>query len=391
MSPHPLQKAWESLAPDQMVEIALIQVRLSCERQTPANSSRDLGPVWDAFRDSLHAIAELHGGKLLSWHEQDGSFMLPIENDESLDNCCIAAIQMLEMLPSIVQDLRQSNHVDFPIAACFLCDTGNVSYHPEPNRTAGNFVDRCQEHCRSARADNALIVTERVYCQLSRPLMSRFATTEYSPELNIDLHSTLPLSRRTTSPLSASTAGPLSANGTLPESPTNAPSIPIDVVSEPAVVGKNAPPGATRKLRAKIASAGRFVQRLPTSVKPWQKVAIGLVAAAVLHIALDRFVPTPTQATTSPNNGVLSARVHKIFAKKPVTEASLIETSAMCQWASCKPRPRRFTGIKRLPARLRRSPASKKFCKIGSGSTISFLERGRPRPRTQPTTRGLGP
>jgi hypothetical protein len=320
----PSQKHWQAIIPDQMIEIALVQVKLSYQPRTTGDGSRDLRSVWDGFRNSFHAIAELHGGKLLSWHGQDGSFMFLIENDASFDNCCVAAIQMFDMVPSINEDIRVSTDVEFPIEACILCDTGKVAYNPEPMQTAGDFLDQCHKYCHNVRTDSALIVTGRVHCQLSPSNTSRFVTAEFSPELDTDLHSTIALSRSSTLPSSASR--------TLPPSTSTAPSNPVNPLSQPALVEKSAAPQiAAAEVAGKLASVTRFVKRLPTSVKPWQKIAIGLVAASILRFTLDRFLP-PIQTTTRINPALSSPEclawqkhARKVLAKKPVTDASLIE------------------------------------------------------------------
>src|ERR1700693_4756256 len=91
-------KHWQAIVPGQRIEIGLVQVGTAYHgRLFSECSDQDMKCVKDLVRNSFHAIAELRGGKLFSWDGSSGTFMFLIEGNDSFDNCCLAATQMLEM------------------------------------------------------------------------------------------------------------------------------------------------------------------------------------------------------------------------------------------------------------------------------------------------------
>src|SRR5438128_2715525 len=91
-------KHWQSTVPSQRVEIGLVQVDIAYHGKLySAYSDQEMECVKELVRNSFHAIAELRGGRLFCWGPDGGAFLFPIEDDDSFNNCCLSAIQMLEM------------------------------------------------------------------------------------------------------------------------------------------------------------------------------------------------------------------------------------------------------------------------------------------------------
>jgi hypothetical protein len=143
--------------------------------------------------DAFHTIGEARRGLLHSWDEHGGIFLFLAEGSDSFDDCCLTAVQMLEMMPSINEDVRLSADIARPVEVCILCDTGLVAYATNPSEVTGKFVDKLIEHRRWLGAKNSVTITERVYRQLSRPSKSQFTAMTFSRELDLDLHSTAPV------------------------------------------------------------------------------------------------------------------------------------------------------------------------------------------------------
>src|SRR5262245_32903893 len=136
-------KRWQAIVPNQRLEIGLVQVDIAYHSTLYSGySDRDMPSVQSCVRDALHAFAELRGGKLYSWDKDGGAFMFLIEGDDSFDNLCFAAIEMLEMMPSINEDVRVSADITSPIEVRITCDAGLVAYDPESSHTAGDFIDK---------------------------------------------------------------------------------------------------------------------------------------------------------------------------------------------------------------------------------------------------------
>ena len=190
-STKPPAKEWEAMVPGQRLQVCLIQIEVSYHRELRSGySAQDMESVRTVVANALLAIAELRGGRLHTWDDEGGVFLFLADRYDGFDNCCLTAIQMLEMMPSINEDVRLSTDIAQPVEVCITCDTGLVAHAPDPAAVAGGFVDALIEHRRRLGAKNCVTITERVYRQLSRPFKSRFTTLKYSKELEVDLHRT---------------------------------------------------------------------------------------------------------------------------------------------------------------------------------------------------------
>src|SRR5262249_17818678 len=140
--------------------------------------------------DTLLKIAELHGGKLAAWEGDSGTFLFLIEGPEGCNNCCLAAMQMLDQLPFVKQEVQLSDDLGRLIMIRVGCDTCAIIHDPERHNLPQEFVDTFKEHGPSASAGNKVILTERVFRQLNRPLKSMFVKWKHSTELGVDLYVT---------------------------------------------------------------------------------------------------------------------------------------------------------------------------------------------------------
>jgi hypothetical protein len=296
---------WGSLQPSQRIEIGLVQVRIAYHRRLCLDyDDQDMQRVREVVRDGFYTIAEHFGGKLFAWNGEKCSFMFLIEGAESYDNCCLAAVQMLEMIPALSQDIR-SAHTDQPISVRISCDTGLVTYDPEASRPQ-EFVGRLSKHELQISAPGQAVITERLYQRLCEELRSRFTLWKHSDELGIELYST----------------GSPPATGPVADLPEFGP--PAEV--EKPAAASAAPSDGMGMHPGQLARGSRWV------------LAGALAAAMLLAGAIIGrvFAPSHPEAVIDTGPGWQEpvrdpewtswrARIHEKLSAAPITEQTLIE------------------------------------------------------------------
>src|SRR5579884_1982977 len=180
------KQPWQALALRDRIEVAVVHIHVTYDRRlasvyTPVEIER----FSDVLRDSFHTIAEHRGGKLLSWNGNIGAFMFLVEDSESHDNCCLAAIQMLGMIPSLNEDLRPSDDIAWPIELRLSCDVG-MAYGREPLNMPSDVARKLATHGKQLATENSVTITDRIYQQLSPDLKQRFESIRFSAELEAD-------------------------------------------------------------------------------------------------------------------------------------------------------------------------------------------------------------
>jgi hypothetical protein len=180
--------------PSQPIESGLILVEIDYHsRLYSAYSDDEMKSARTLVSDTYHTLVEYHGGKPYCWDRDGGAFLFPIESNDSFDNCCLTAFQMLEMVPGLIEDIRSSAERDCPIEVRISCDVGFVAHGTEELSDPDEFIHRLMKHKRQVGAANRVTITERLYRPLTPELKSRFETRKYSRELEVDLHRTPPL------------------------------------------------------------------------------------------------------------------------------------------------------------------------------------------------------
>ncbi len=192
MNPSP--KKWHSIRNDQRVEIGLVQVDIG-DRGKHYDQITDLllTSAKDELKDALVRSAERRGGKLASWVDDGGTFMFQIDGPDSFHNCCEAAIEMLEQLPSIKQEMQLSPALDRLMMVRIACDTGTIPRDPEAHNYPGEFVDQLKKHEQAVSVENKVTITERLFRKLNPPWKSKFVKWRHSDELGVDLYTAITL------------------------------------------------------------------------------------------------------------------------------------------------------------------------------------------------------
>jgi hypothetical protein len=285
-------KDWQSINTHEQVEIGLVHVEIAYHRNHDSRSLQH-EELKDLLRDCFQTVAEHWGGKLFSWERHGGAFMFLVEGRESYDNCCLAAIQMLEMIPSLNQDLRSSKGPGCGVEVRIACDCGPVAYDPEPSNIPVDFANHLTKRAREVTTENWVTITERIYRQLTAQCQSRFQSWKYSSELDAALYRA-PQSHE---------AGNSPAPAAAPPSQTDGKG-----------AGTTADPPPAKKRTAKRTAPGRR-RRLAGFVGPWQAAVVGLVALLVVEF----FVIRSWYAATSP-------------AASPAAAADWIEEVRASEW-----------------------------------------------------------
>ena len=134
-------KKWQTIGKDQGMEIGLIHITIGPHGKQ-GHHGLILPRAKDLLKDAIHVIAERYGGKLSSWEDDAGMFLFPIESSESFNNCCLAALEMLDKLPSVKQEVQLTPDLERLIAVRISCDAGMVAYDSKEQDFPGEFVDQ---------------------------------------------------------------------------------------------------------------------------------------------------------------------------------------------------------------------------------------------------------
>jgi len=311
----PFLNQWQSIPVNEQVEMGLVYVEIIYHRQAHLDSLQ-LEDLKDLLRDCFQTVAEHWGGKLFSWDRHGGAFMFLVEDSQSYDNCCLSAIQMLEMVPSLNQDLRSSNASGCHVEVRIACDCGRVAYQPEPSNIPVDFAEKLAKRVRDVTMENWVTITDRIYGQLTPECQPRFQNWKYSTELETSLYRAAQ-SHEATSPPNASTR----------------PSLPADAKARGATQDLS----ATKKRPAAKRSARGGRRRFTWSSASFLAVFVAVVALLVLEFFVVRFTltgtPRPvnalsaewTEQVSSPEWVAWRNSVHAILSSPHLTEETLAE------------------------------------------------------------------
>jgi hypothetical protein len=279
----PSLQPWQSIVPRQQVEIGFVVIDVVYHGRLYSECSEaEMLGLKELVRQAFQTIAEFRNGKVYHWTADGGAFMFLLEDAAGFDLCCLTAIQMLEMMPSLYQDVRPSADIDCPIEVRIACDAGWMTYDPEPRNSSGEFVGKMLKYKRQVSLANKVTITDRLYAQLSRSFKSRFASWKRSAEVEAELYCTPPLSLAVGSP-----EGIISASKSTVEVPALQPPAPTSPREDR--------PAAESPPRAVGAGRGRWA--LKAVVGLLAVVLVGLLAAKSL---LPMVAPSPPPAWNEP-------------------------------------------------------------------------------------------
>jgi hypothetical protein len=247
------------------LELCLLRVDVACHQDISAShSEEEVKCLKDTVKGAFLSIAEHWGGKLFSSNDDGSVIAFPGGGDDSFNNCCSAAIQMLEMVPALNQDFRPSVDVGCPIDAHLCCDAGTVTPGPGLSGAVGEVVNKLMQHRLHPGGGDGVTITDRVYSRLAAELKAQFERRHYSAELEAELYST---------------------PSAEPEAEGHNPGQSLQPRAE-------VPPRKTERLRGLV--AGR--------VKPWAKGAAAVLVGLLAVLLVARAVTVPRAPAPPPGS-----------------------------------------------------------------------------------------
>jgi hypothetical protein len=268
----------ETAAAGGRLEICLVRVDVACHQDLHAiHSEQDVKCLKDTVKGAFLTIAEHWGGKLFSSDGDGSAFAFPVGGDESFNNCCSSAIQMLEMVPALNQDFRPSADLDNPIEARICCDAGPVTPGPGLSGASGDVVNKLMQHRRQSGAADGVTITDRVYRRLTAELKARFVRRQYSAELEADLYDTPP-----------------------PQGDAEAQDSPRSSLPQAPARGEPSRPGGGVPSRGGDLSTGGRMRDLAGRAAPWAGVGAAVLAGLLAVLLIVRAVTPPGGPATTP-------------------------------------------------------------------------------------------
>jgi hypothetical protein len=185
-----LDKKWQSIRKDQAVEILLVQVEIDARRKNFEHfTNLILKQAREVLKDALVESAESRGGKLVSWEDDNGTFLFLNDSPASFNNCCSATLEMMEQLPTVKRKVQLSDDLEQMIVIRIACDSGMATFDPETQSFAGELFDKLKKNWHALSVENEVTITDRIFRQLKNPFQSRFVKWKHSKELGINLYS----------------------------------------------------------------------------------------------------------------------------------------------------------------------------------------------------------
>jgi hypothetical protein len=178
---------WEELQNGNRVELALLQVDIAGNSQLGDND-RILQNAKSRFRRQVEGLTQARGGKLLNWAGDGGSFMFLTGDGEGFDDMAFTAIQILNNLPLINEELKIRSSLSETLSVRISGGHSVVTYHKEASQMTGNFLNNFLKHEREIGLKNTVSITGGVFKQLSNDLRDKFSLFKYSSHVQDELY-----------------------------------------------------------------------------------------------------------------------------------------------------------------------------------------------------------
>jgi len=164
---------WDSVEPGKSIHLGVLTVDVVGNRNLTADD-RALYEAKALLNRHVEAIANAHGGRLLSWAGDGGAFMFRMDGRGTPDNLVLAAQYVLSILPAFNAEVsvRCGLHQAFRLRVC--CDGGNVLYDPDPGKIHGQFLNNLLGQEKQVGQPNAVVITERIHRSLATSLRAMF-------------------------------------------------------------------------------------------------------------------------------------------------------------------------------------------------------------------------
>jgi hypothetical protein len=171
----------------QRIELGLVQVDIVGHSDLEGTDDA-LTRAKSIFREQMHGIAAIRGGKRFNWAGDGGAFMFRVQNAEAFELLTLSAIQMLNSLPGVNDELALRTDLHATLSVRISCDSGMAVYERDPSEMGGAFLNAFLKNERAISSKDTVSISERVWKQLHPRLKERFALSRYSDEIGCNLY-----------------------------------------------------------------------------------------------------------------------------------------------------------------------------------------------------------
>jgi hypothetical protein len=148
-----------------------------------AAADRALHAAKERFHDRIKALVEGYGALTFKWEGDGGAFLFPVTDGSEFSESVFAAFGILDSLPRINDEIRQTAGLSQTLSVRISVDTGLAVYNRNPGLITGDFLNAFLKNERAISLVNEVTISERIYKQLSEELRKRFAQYKESGEL----------------------------------------------------------------------------------------------------------------------------------------------------------------------------------------------------------------
>jgi hypothetical protein len=155
-----------------------------------SDAERILHAAKERFHDQVNRIVATHDGQPFKWEGDGGAFLFTVTDGREFDESVLAAFRILESLPGLNKELRQTAGLTQDLSVRVSLDSGQAIFNQNPGLITGDFLNAFLKNERAISLVDAVTITERVHRQLSETLRGRFAEFKRSQELGCRIYRT---------------------------------------------------------------------------------------------------------------------------------------------------------------------------------------------------------
>jgi hypothetical protein len=167
------------------------------------DAERILHDAKERFHGQIEGIVSSYGGEPLPWEGDRGAFLFHVTDGHEFNESVYSGIRIIESLPSVNHELRDTTRLTQRLSARVSLDKGNAFYHTNPGLITGDFLNAFLKNERAVSLENEVTITDRVHRQLDQALKERFVKFKQSAEVNAELYCTRLTQQQPASPLAA--------------------------------------------------------------------------------------------------------------------------------------------------------------------------------------------
>lgn len=174
--------SWNTLKNGEREELGLLQIDIVGHSKLQ-DTDRILKEAKGTFKQLTEGIVTTRGGRLFNWGGDGGSFMFQVKTGEGFNSMCFSALQMLNSLPAINEEIAILTRLTNILSVRISCDSGMAVYDNDPALISGDFVNKFLKNERNLSLKDTVSVTDRVWRQLHGELKEKFRPFKFSKEV----------------------------------------------------------------------------------------------------------------------------------------------------------------------------------------------------------------